>query len=75
MADRNQKHPLNTSGAYYTDTSCIDCGLCREVAPMIFDADEEWYAYVAKQPVGAGEVAAAEDALEGCPVECIGRDG
>lgn len=73
MADPTDKHPLNVSGPYYTDTTCIDCGLCREMAPSVFQADDEWMAYVAKQPVGREESEATEEALESCPVECIGK--
>ena len=33
MADPDNKHPLNLPGAYYNDDTCIDCDLCREIAP------------------------------------------
>jgi ferredoxin len=58
------------------DATCIDCGLCPATAPGIFARhDEGGYSYVHHQPVTAEELAAAEEAREGCPTETIGNDG
>jgi len=33
MADPTAKLPENVPGRYYVDTQCIDCDVCRDVAP------------------------------------------
>jgi ferredoxin len=76
MADHNHKTPLNVPGPFYVDETCIDCDLCRETAPATFRRDEENGAsYVWKQPATPEERKLAENALEGCPTDTIGRDG
>lgn len=76
MPDPNDKNPRNVVGAYYNDMSCTDCDLCRVIAPTIFVRDdEEALTYVARQPRTEAEVELAEEALNGCPTETIGRDG
>lgn len=76
MADRTDKNPLNVPGKYYNDLSCIDCDLCREIAPEFFTRDDdEGLSYVWKQPVTPEEIAAAEEARQACPTETIGDDG
>jgi ferredoxin len=76
MADHTDKNPLNVPGIYYNDQSCIDCDLCREIAPEIFKRDDdEGLSYVWKQPTTPSEIAAAEEALHACPTETIGNDG
>ncbi len=75
MADPNNKIPSNVPGAYYVDLDCIDCHLCRETAPTVFGRDEELgYSRVQRQPEDEHEVALADDALAGCPVDAIGKD-
>jgi ferredoxin len=65
----------NVPGRWYVDSACIDCDLCRETAPMIFGRhDDGGYSFVQKQPLTAEELALAEDARQGCPVEAIGND-
>ncbi|MFT4177140.1 MAG: ferredoxin [Luteolibacter sp.] len=76
MADREDKNAENVTGAYYVDSQCIDCDLCRETAPANFTrSDDEGYSYVFKQPINDEEVALCREAMEGCPVEAIGDDG
>lgn len=41
MADKNDKSPKNVAGPYYVDFTCIDCDLCRAMAPGIFRRDDE----------------------------------
>ncbi len=76
MAERTDKQPTNIDGMYYVDTQCIDCDVCRDMAPDHFmrnDADA--YSYVFRQPVTAEELDLCEEALQSCPVEAIGNDG
>lgn len=76
MADPTDKNPLNVFGKYYNDTTCIDCDLCREMAPAIFARDDdEGLSYVWKQPATFEEVELAEQARCACPSETIGNDG
>lgn len=76
MADRNSKVPENVPGRYYHDNTCIDCDLCREMAPQFFRRQEEGgYTYVFRQPVTAAEIAMAEEARLACPTDSIGNDG
>jgi len=76
MADRSIRVPENVLGRFYVDETCIDCDLCREMAPRCFRRnDEERRSYVAQQPSGPEDEAACLAALEECPVEAIGQDG
>ena len=76
MAERTNRLPQNVIGAYYVDSSCVDCDLCRNTAPDFFKRDDEAaFSYVYRQPITPEECAAAEDAKQGCPTESIGNDG
>lgn len=76
MADPTDKNPLNIPGRYYNDLTCIDCDLCREIAPEFFIRDEEeGVTYVWKQPTTPEDIAKAEEARLCCPTETIGNDG
>jgi ferredoxin len=76
MADKNLKTPKNVPGKYYVDNTCIDCDLCRNIAPGTFTRhDEGGYSYVFRQPSTPEEIALAEEAKTSCPTETIGNDG
>jgi ferredoxin len=76
MANRNDKTPENVPGAYFVDATCIDCDLCRNVAPQfLMRQDEGGYTYVHRQPVTPEEIALAEEGLHACPTDSIGNDG
>lgn len=76
MANRNERLPENAPGAFYVDSTCIDCDLCRGNAPQFFRRDDEGgYSIVYKQPVTPEEIKEAQEALEACPTESIGNDG
>jgi ferredoxin len=76
MADKQLKNPENVPGKYYVDNTCIDCDMCRNIAPGTFTRhDEGGYSYVFKQPVTPEEIALAEEAKTSCPTETIGNDG
>jgi ferredoxin len=76
MPDRNERVKENVPGAYYVDSSCIDCDVCRDTAPESFRrSDANSYSFVYKQPLTEEERAACEEALLCCPVEAIGNDG
>jgi ferredoxin len=76
MADSTDKHPLNAPGSFYNDTTCIDCDMCRDIAPAFFRRDDEsGQTYVWKQPATPAELLLAHEAMESCPSETIGCDG
>ena len=76
MADIEDKWAENVKGKFYVDEQCIDCNLCREVAPDNFTRYEEGgYSYVYKQPENEEELELCVEAMESCPVEAIGDDG
>ncbi|MEN9661837.1 MAG: hypothetical protein RL324_786 [Verrucomicrobiota bacterium] len=76
MANKADKHQPNVAGKFYVDSQCIDCDLCRETAPSFFTRHEEGgYSYVFKQPSTQEEIDQCMEAIEGCPVEAIGKDG
>jgi ferredoxin len=76
MADRDDKQPRNVAGRFYVDTQCIDCDVCRDMAPDHFMRnDEDAYSYVFQQPATQDEVDLCLEALQSCPVEAIGDDG
>ena len=76
MADKNLKNPENVPGRFYVDNTCIDCDLCRQLAPQSFTRlDEAGYSYVYRQPTTPEEIVQAEEACASCPTETIGKDG
>ena len=75
MADANDKVPGGVPGAWYVDNNCIDCDLCRSIAPEFFDRSEtEGLPIVQRQHVTARERQLCEEAKDACPVDSIGDD-
>lgn len=76
MADATDKVESNVDGAFFVDSNCIDCDLCRQTAPDNFERNEDdGYSYVNKQPENDEEEELCREAMEECPVESIGDDG
>ncbi|NUP89625.1 MAG: ferredoxin [Candidatus Sumerlaeia bacterium] len=76
MADVGEKWEDNVAGPWYVDKSCILCSLCVDLAPNNFKESEAGdHDFVYKQPETPEEEAACQEALEQCPVNCIGNDG
>lgn len=71
MADLGKKLNGNVDGGFYVDSSCIDCDLCRQIAPEVF-REENGASVVHHQPAGAAEFRRAEMALVTCPTASIG---
>ncbi len=71
MADLRKILSGNAPGEFFVDSSCIDCDLCRQIAPGIF-REESDASVVARQPVTPEEVRRAEMALVTCPTASIG---
>jgi glyoxylase-like metal-dependent hydrolase (beta-lactamase superfamily II)/ferredoxin len=71
MADRARAVTENVAGAFFVDSTCIDCDTCRQLAPATF-GDTGEFSYVTAQPRGAAETRAALHALIACPTGSIG---
>ncbi len=71
MAKRNNALTKNVEGAFYVDSSCIDCGTCCYLAPEHF-ASTGSTAFVHTQPIAKNEIYNALLALLDCPVAAIG---
>ncbi len=71
MAEWAKRLAENAPGDFFVDSTCIDCGTCRQVAPATF-ADGRDASYVHSQPGGDDEAHRARMALVACPVAAIG---
>jgi glyoxylase-like metal-dependent hydrolase (beta-lactamase superfamily II)/ferredoxin len=71
MARAAERLPENAPGDYFVDSSCIDCAICREVAPSVFRAGPGDRSYVFRQPDQSSRLRAAM-ALVACPTSSIG---
>jgi glyoxylase-like metal-dependent hydrolase (beta-lactamase superfamily II)/ferredoxin len=74
MALIELKHAENVAGDFFVDSTCIDCDLCRQIAPETFsDAGDQ--SVVHRQPGTPAEEFAALKALVTCPTASIGALG
>ncbi|MEM9455489.1 MAG: MBL fold metallo-hydrolase [Myxococcota bacterium] len=71
MAQASKRLPANVAGDFFVDSSCIDCGTCRWMAPAVFDHGQE-HSKVYRQPEGEADVLAALRAVVACPAASIG---
>jgi glyoxylase-like metal-dependent hydrolase (beta-lactamase superfamily II)/ferredoxin len=73
MAQPDARLAGNAPGDFYVDDSCIDCAMCRFLAPRVFGRDDAvGLSVVERQPEGDGEVLRAAMALVSCPTSSIG---
>jgi glyoxylase-like metal-dependent hydrolase (beta-lactamase superfamily II)/ferredoxin len=71
MANANQAYAENVPGSFFVDDTCIDCDLCRQIAPTVFK--EDWdHSFVFHQPESPAETHKAAMALVTCPTASIG---
>jgi ferredoxin len=76
MAEKSLRLSQNAPGRFYVDSTCIDCDMCRGIAPEVFRRDDEiGQTIVFRQPETPDEAARAREAFEDCPTESIGNDG
>src|SRR5687768_5471078 len=74
MAQVELRLAQNVAGDFYVDSTCIDCDLCRQIAPETFsDIGEQSVVY--HQPETADQELAALKALVTCPTASIGALG
>ncbi len=73
MARASDRIAENVDGDFFVDSSCIDCDLCRQLAPLTFDrTDRRAQSFVARQPRSDAEQHRALMALVTCPTSSIG---
>ena len=76
MATSLERLPGNVAGAWYVDSTCIDCDQCRVMAPQFFSrCDDSGLSIVHKQPETPEEIALCEEAMSACATASIGNDG
>ena len=71
MANLSRRLAENVSGDFFVDSSCIDCDICRQVAPETFCAQAA-QTVVYRQPATPESVHRALMALVACPTGSIG---
>jgi glyoxylase-like metal-dependent hydrolase (beta-lactamase superfamily II)/ferredoxin len=73
MARLADRLPENVEGEVYVDASCIDCAVCRIVAPATFGrSDRRGTSIVVRQPDDEAGLRRAKMALVACPTSSIG---
>lgn len=73
MARLSERLEENEDGLFFVDHSCIDCDLCRQIAPATFArAARPGQSYVRAQPRTEAERLRAGMALSACPTSSIG---
>jgi glyoxylase-like metal-dependent hydrolase (beta-lactamase superfamily II)/ferredoxin len=71
MADRKLAYSENVPGDFFVDETCIDCDLCRQIAPSVFEEKAD-HSVVWHQPESPAETRRAAMALVACPTASIG---
>src|SRR5437773_3855093 len=71
MANADHAYPENAPGNFFVDDTCIDCDLCRQIAPSVFKEHSD-HSVVFHQPESATETHRAAMALVACPTASIG---
>src|SRR5215510_14773257 len=71
MAHLSRRLSSNVAGNFFVDSSCIDCDICRQVAPETFHAQAA-QTVVYHQPTIPESVHRALMALVACPTGSIG---
>jgi len=71
MANFNHAYAENVPGNFFVDETCIDCDLCRQIAPSVFEEGSD-HSFVHHQPASPAETHRAAMALVACPTGSIG---
>ena len=59
---------------FRVNDSCIGCGLCEGTCPEVFHMTDDGVAEAIDAEVSAEDLAAAEEAMDGCPVGAIEKE-
>jgi glyoxylase-like metal-dependent hydrolase (beta-lactamase superfamily II)/ferredoxin len=76
MANVHKRVAENVPGDFYVDTTCIDCDVCRQIAPASF-REGRTTSFVYSQPTTPEHRRSALRALVSCPtgsIGCLGSD-
>jgi glyoxylase-like metal-dependent hydrolase (beta-lactamase superfamily II)/ferredoxin len=71
MATPQRSYPSNVPGTFFVDDTCIDCDLCRQIAPHAYKEESD-HSIVYQQPLDDAEMRRAAMALVACPTGSIG---
>ena len=71
MATLQRSFSSNVPGTFFVDDTCIDCDLCRQIAPKVY-TEESDHSIVYHQPENEADVHRAAMALVACPTGSIG---
>src|SRR6476469_2389915 len=71
MANTKRAYSENIKGTFFVDDTCIDCDLCRQIAPSVFKEEGD-HSAVYHQPESDSETHQAAMALVACPTGSIG---
>lgn len=71
MANTKRAYPDNVPGDFFVDETCIDCDMCRQIAPSVFQEASD-HSFVYHQPETPAERNRAAMALIACPTGSIG---
>jgi glyoxylase-like metal-dependent hydrolase (beta-lactamase superfamily II)/ferredoxin len=74
MARPAARLPENAPGPFFVDDTCIDCAVCRHLAPSVFARSPRDLSFVSRQPASEEERTRALMALVACPTSSIGTD-
>jgi glyoxylase-like metal-dependent hydrolase (beta-lactamase superfamily II) len=72
MARVSARLPENAAGDLYVDDTCIDCALCRQLAPRVFHRSARGLSYVHAQPSSDRDRGRSLMAVVACPTASIG---
>jgi glyoxylase-like metal-dependent hydrolase (beta-lactamase superfamily II)/ferredoxin len=73
MARISERLPENVPGGFFVDSTCIDCDLCRQLAPQTFaESRLGSRSFVFQQPASDEQRHRALMALVACPTASIG---
>ena len=56
------------------EEECMGCEACVEIAPDVFEFDDDTGKALVVQPEG-GDIGLVEEAMDACPADCITWDG
>src|SRR5207237_10136255 len=71
MANPKRAYAENAASDFFVDDTCIDCDLCRQIAPSVFKEEDD-HSAVYHQPGSVAEAHLAGMALVACPTGSIG---
>jgi ferredoxin len=76
MASKDENLGHNVPGRFQVNPEeCIDCDLCRDIAPEFFARDDNGYSKIFRQPASQADIETCTEAMDSCPVNAIRDKG